>query len=433
VSTSTAAFVPSTTAPARRPARSTGSPAGSVLAAARRAGPSFRDELAGATGLSHATVNRQVAALLAAGLLRERPDLVPVGAVGRPRIPVEVDPDRFGVLGMHIGVRGATLAVADPRGRVLEAVEVPNPRADPAETLALLTTRLRRLGERRPGRRTLWTSVVVGGQLSADRGRLRHPRLGWDGVPVAEIVNRVAGSDVVVVPQVEAMATADLLRGGRPLGGSTLYVYAREAVGVAVISDGTLPAPGVGPGTISHLPVGGPATCHCGSTGCLEASVADGAVADAAYRAGIVPSPAVELVVRAAQDGDRAAHELLVERARLLGRGVALARDVFNPDRVVLLGQAFTGYRPALADLSASFTATSVLEPLTPTVSSLGSGVQALAAATAALQPVYRDPLGAARKATARHRAATNRAGIYRAGVTGRAFRPAPPGCSDGR
>jgi len=36
-------------------------PAAAVLDAARRAGPICRDELAGATGLSHATVNRQVA------------------------------------------------------------------------------------------------------------------------------------------------------------------------------------------------------------------------------------------------------------------------------------------------------------------------------------------------------------------------------------
>lgn len=94
--------------------------------------------------------------------------------------------------------------------------------------------------------------------------------------------------------------------------------------------------------------------------------------------------------------------DLLVDRARLLGRGVALARDVFNPDRVVLLGQAFSGYRPGLTHLAASFAAASVLEPLNPRVSSLGPRVQALAACTAALRRVYPDPLGTVRKAEAR-------------------------------
>jgi hypothetical protein len=86
-----------------------------------------------ATELSHATVNRQVTRLLEVGLLRERPDLVQAGAVGRPRVPVEVDPDGYGVLGIHIGLRRTTLAAGDLRGRVLGAAEVPNPIGDPAD------------------------------------------------------------------------------------------------------------------------------------------------------------------------------------------------------------------------------------------------------------------------------------------------------------
>ena len=53
--------------------RITDNPAAAVLRAATR-GPIFRDIAAQATGLSIATVNRQVSALLSAGLLRERAD-----------------------------------------------------------------------------------------------------------------------------------------------------------------------------------------------------------------------------------------------------------------------------------------------------------------------------------------------------------------------
>jgi predicted NBD/HSP70 family sugar kinase len=373
-----------------------------VFDVVRRAGPTFRDELVAATELSHATVGRQVAQLLRAGLLRERPDLTPAGSVGRPRVPVEVDPDRFGVLGIHIGLRRTTFAAGDLRGRVLGAVDVPNPTGDPGEVFNLLTTRLRRFGERWAQRRVLQLGLVVGGQLSADRTRLRHPRLGWDSAPVAEILDRVAGTDVVVVPQVEAMAGAEILLAPHPPTGSSLYVYAREAVGSVLTVNGVVPVPTAGPGTISHLPVGGTAECHCGTVGCLEASTGDAQVAAAAHRAGIVTAPSIARVIAAAEGGNRAAHELLVQRATLLGRGVALVRDVFNPDRVVLLGQAFTGYRPALAHVAAGFAATSVLEPLSLRVSSLGPAVQALAACTAALRPVYADPLGAVRRYSAR-------------------------------
>ena len=55
--------------------------AGSVFGAARLRGPIARDVIAQATGLSIATVNRQVTALLDAGMLRERADLAVAGAM----------------------------------------------------------------------------------------------------------------------------------------------------------------------------------------------------------------------------------------------------------------------------------------------------------------------------------------------------------------
>lgn len=61
--------------------------AASVFGAARQRGPIARDAIARVTGLSIATVNRQVTALLDAGVLRERADLAVSGAIGRPRIP----------------------------------------------------------------------------------------------------------------------------------------------------------------------------------------------------------------------------------------------------------------------------------------------------------------------------------------------------------
>ncbi|GAA4990687.1 ROK family protein [Pseudonocardia tropica] len=381
--------------------------AAAVLGAVRRAGVVFRDELVTATGLSHATVNRQVVALIAAGVVRERPDLVPTGTVGRPRIPLEIDTDRFGVLGLHVGLHRTTLAVGDLRGTVLSATDVPTPRdSEPGTALAGLAARLRRFAARGPGRTVLQVGLVVGGQVSGERDRFGHPRLGWDPAPLADIVDRV-GLPGVVVPQIEAMAGAESLLSPHVDDGTTLHIYAREAVGAVLTVDGHVHAPAGGPGTISHLPVGGDGVlgrepCHCGRTGCLEAAAGDSAVARAAHAAGIVDAPVIEKVVTAAEGGDRRAHDLLAERAALLGRGVALVRDVLNPDRVVLAGQAFTAYRAGLAHVSRSFAAASALPPISLQAGTFGSALQAVAACTAGLRPVYADPLGTTRRATAR-------------------------------
>ena len=75
--------------------------AASVFGAARSRGPIARDVIAKVTRLSIATVNRQVTALLDAGVLRERADLAVSGAIGRPRVPVEVNHEPFLTLGIH--------------------------------------------------------------------------------------------------------------------------------------------------------------------------------------------------------------------------------------------------------------------------------------------------------------------------------------------
>ncbi len=108
------------------------SAAASVFRAVRLRGPVARDVIADVTSLSIATVNRQVTALLDAGLLRERADLAVSGAIGRPRVPVEVNHEPFVTLGIHIGARTTSIVATDLFGRTLDTVETPTPRAPPA-------------------------------------------------------------------------------------------------------------------------------------------------------------------------------------------------------------------------------------------------------------------------------------------------------------
>ncbi|MGA9358046.1 MAG: hypothetical protein WBW75_08555, partial [Mycobacterium sp.] len=103
------------------------SAAASVFRAVRLRGPVGRDVIAGVTSLSIATVNRQVIALLEAGLLRERADLAVSGAIGRPRVPVEVNHEPFVTLGIHIGARTTSIVATDLFGRTLDTVETPTP------------------------------------------------------------------------------------------------------------------------------------------------------------------------------------------------------------------------------------------------------------------------------------------------------------------
>ncbi|MDT5194421.1 MAG: hypothetical protein QOH20_1175, partial [Mycobacterium sp.] len=134
--------------------------AASVFGAARLRGPIARDVIAQVTGLSIATVNRQVTALLDAGVLRERADLAVSGAIGRPRVPVEVNHEPFLTLGIHIGARTTSIVATDLFGRTLDVVETPTPRGTQNAALASLAGSARRYLSRWHRRRALWVGVA---------------------------------------------------------------------------------------------------------------------------------------------------------------------------------------------------------------------------------------------------------------------------------
>jgi hypothetical protein len=153
--------------------------ASSVFRAVRLRGPIGRDVIAQVTSLSIATVNRQVIALLDAGILRERADLAVSGAIGRPRVPVEVNHEPFLTLGIHVGARTTSIVATDLFGRTLDAVETPTPRSAQGPALASLADGARRyLGAGTGGARcgSGWQSA---GRSTPPPGTSTTP--GWAG------------------------------------------------------------------------------------------------------------------------------------------------------------------------------------------------------------------------------------------------------------
>lgn len=375
----------------------------SVFAAIRQRGPIARDTIAAVTRLSIATVNRQVTALLDAQLLRERPDLVATGAVGRPRIPVEVNHQPYLTLGMHVGARTTSIVASDLLGRALDVVEMPTPGGTQSAALSALADSARRYLSRWHRRSPLWFGVAVGGVVDTTGGHVDHNRLGWSQAPIGPVLASALGLPVSVASHVDAMAGAELLLGNQGRRGSALYVYARETVGFALAIDGRVHTPAGGPGTVAGLPV---QSELLGGTGRLESTVSDEAVVAAARRAGILPAvgpnSTISAVLRlAGEEGASGAfaRELLDERARVLGGALALMRDMLNPDDLVVGGQAFTDYPQGGEPLRAAFAGRSLLGAREIRLSVFGNRVQEAGASVVSLSSIYADPLGAVRRA----------------------------------
>lgn len=380
--------------------------AGSVFGAARLRGPIARDSIANVTGLSIATVNRQVTALLDAGVLRERADLAVSGAIGRPRVPVEVNHEPFLALGVHIGARATSIVATDLLGRTLDVVETATPQGSQRAALQSIADSALRYLSRWHRRKPLWVGVASGGVIDTSTGYLTHNRLGWTDAPVGPVLAEAIGLPVSVASHVDAMAGAELLLGVRRSNTPTatsLYVYARETVGYALSIGGRVHSPASGPGTIAALPA---QSDLLGNTGRLESTVSDEAVLNAARKLRVVPADGptstIGGVLRAARQGNAAATELLDERARVLGEAVAMLRDMLNPDDLVVGGQAFTEYPEGMQRVEAAFAERSVLAPRDIRVTAFGNRVQEAGAGVVALGGLYADPVGAMRRA---HRA----------------------------
>lgn len=384
-----------------------------VFAAVRHRGPVARDAIATVTGLSIATVNRQVSALLDAELLRERPDLAVAGAIGRPRIPVEINHEPYLTLGLHIGARTTSIVASDLLGRTLDAVETPTPGGSQVAALAALADSARRYLSRWHRRRALWIGVASGGVVDSAAGQIDHPRLGWNQAPVGAILGSALGVPVSVASHVDSMAGAELLLGSGPAHRavdhhSSLYVYARETVGFALVIGGRVHTPASGPGTVAGLPVH--SELLAGGYGNLESTVSDEAVVAAARKSGILPgsgpNSTVAALVRVARRGGSgvpaAARDLLAERARVLGTAVALLRDLLNPDELVVGGQAFTEYPEGLPHLRRAFDGSSRLASRDIRVTAFGNRVQEAGAGVVSLSSLYADPLGALRRSGGR-------------------------------
>ncbi|RVW01597.1 ROK family protein [Rhodococcus spongiicola] len=386
-------------------------PAAAVFRAAAVHGPIYRDDGARMSGASAATVNRHVSAMLSAGLLRERPDLAVSGAAGRPRIPFEVNHEPYLTVGIHIGAIATSVIVSDLRGRILGGVDLPTPPGDSDSALAKVTASARRFVARWHRRRPLWVGVALGGRVDPVAGVVDHARLGWTGARVGEVIGSGFGLPVSVAGQVEAMAASELLLAPQrtestETRGNDLYFYARETVGVAVAFDGRVHTPAAGPGSIAHLSTGSDVPCECGATGCLEVTVGDRGVLRAAQRAGVLPAtatlPPIAALYREARSGSTAAQQILTERAQTLGRAVAVVRDLFNPDRVTLGGQAFTDYPEAAPHVAQALSRGGRAGTTDARITRFGKRVQEHAACVVSLSSLYSNPLATMRKATVR-------------------------------
>lgn len=169
---------------------------------------------------------------------------------------------------------------------------------------------------------------------------LGSPSAGWGAFNVRPLLVPALGigtDRVFIENDVNACALAEL----RFAHGGDNFVWMTVSTGIggSVVTDGRLVrGAGFCAGEIGHVKVEFecPRLCGCGGRGCLEAHASGTAIGRQAGEAGLEADAkrCAELAVQ----GDLAARAVLAQAGRYMGRALAMATNVLNPERVYIGG-----------------------------------------------------------------------------------------------
>jgi predicted NBD/HSP70 family sugar kinase len=328
-----------------------------------------------------------------------------LGIPGRPSSLVRPNPVGAVVLGIDVKVDSVDVAVVGLGGEILNQVRVERPRGRISvdQTVADLVELVNQVWGTTPGREALvGIGVSVAGLVRRSDGLVNSaPNLGWHEVPFGAQLSEALQANVplTVANEADMGAMAEHRRGAAIHADNLLYISGEVGVGGGVIVDGR-PLTGVAGygGEVGHMPVNpNGIACRCGSCGCWETEIGEGALL---LRAGHPPGggqSAVDLVLEEASAGIPEALNAVDNVGRWLGVGLAILVNVFDPELVVLgglLGRLYPFVMPRVeAELDRlALQASRDLVRVIP--SRLGGHASLLGAAELAFEPMLSDPFG---------------------------------------
>lgn len=197
--------------------------------------------------------------------------------------------------------------------------------------------------------------VSLPGMVDSIRGVLLFaPYAKWESVPVRDwLIERLGNPWVAVENDVNACAVGEQMLGHAGKMKDFLWITVSTGIGGAIMSNGQLVrgASQVA-GEIGHIKVEyeAPKLCSCGQRGCLEAH-ASGTAITREFLQYLKENPRVQELCKQqnlppdargcrilADTGEPGAIQIFQKAAQYLGRGLAAAVNLFNPEAILVGG-----------------------------------------------------------------------------------------------
>ncbi|MVU83487.1 ROK family protein [Nocardia sp. ET3-3] len=308
------------------------------------AGHTSRQEIAGATGLSFATIGNLIAELLEVGVLAELG--YEAAAIGRPRAQLAINPDRGVLIGVDIAETSIHVDVFDLAMSVLRSSEVP---VDPAATTPDDIVELIVLGIGEvigsDGDKVLGVGLSVPGLVEPETGTsVFSPYWHWHDVALKTLLEQRLSYPLYLDNPLKASTAAQLWFGAGRDVDDLIVVTLRAGVGIGVVIDGMLyrgVTNSAGEWGHTNLVLDG-RPCSCGRNGCVEAYVSAPGIAatlreidSASELLADDDAATIAALGIAAARGDETAVAVIAKTGHYLGVAVANLVNLFNPRRMV--------------------------------------------------------------------------------------------------
>jgi predicted NBD/HSP70 family sugar kinase len=310
-----------------------------ILAHLGAHGSSSRADLARTLEVSPALVTQLTRDLIADGLIEE---LEAASSGGRPARLLGLTSHDLAAVGVKVAPDHVALVEVGIDGVVRRTGVQPFDALSPLAISHLIDAVRGFIAAGAPSR-LLGIGVGLPGTVAQQGiGVVDSTQLGWVQVPLGEQLRRALELPVVVENNVNALSAAEQLFGQGRSYRNVLVITVGNGVGAGLIADGIIVRGRAGgAGDFGHVPVreDGP-LCQCGNRGCLEAIIGQGALVNDARSIRLIgPDEGIDELRALADAGNDEAREIFSHAGHQLGRALAGAVNLLDPEVVVLLGE----------------------------------------------------------------------------------------------
>ncbi|MEI3606592.1 ROK family transcriptional regulator [Pseudogracilibacillus sp. SE30717A] len=303
--------------------------------------PISRAQIAKETKLTPPTVSNIVKELLEQEIIKESDLGVSKG--GRKPTMLQVNSNRFYVIGVDVGPNTIDCLITDLSGKVLERS---SSKLNGELTNEKFLTKLKDIIHHiiqsiSEQEKIIGIGIAMHGVVDVENGiSLFAPNLKLSNIPIKEELEKEFDLVVKVENDARAMALGESWFGQHDNPLSMLVVNIGSGVGAGVVVNGKL-YHGANDlaGEVGHMTIDiNGDICDCGNKGCLQTFATGSAIVKKANQVSNEPIQSGEEVYNLAKSGKQDYITILEETGRIIGIGLTNLIHIINPELIVLGG-----------------------------------------------------------------------------------------------